>query len=205
MAQMPEIGPASGGKGWDTSSPDNLGVLQSNIVVCEPTNFEEATMVEKWLVAMKEELSMIERNQTWELIPRPHDRNVIGTKFNLDGSINKHKARFVVKDYSQIFGIVYSNTFALVEIYVEQPKRFRDQWPRRRSLLAKQSLYDLKQAPKVWYNIINDHLLHLDFQKSLYEATLYVKSVGPNILIIYLYVDDLLIIGSNLTLIEKLT
>ncbi|KAI4297629.1 hypothetical protein L6164_037513 [Bauhinia variegata] len=91
-----------------------------NIAVCEPASFEEAVMKEKWLAAMQEELSMIEKNQTWELVSRPHDRNVIGlkwvfrTKFNPDGSINKHKARLVVKGYSQIFGIDYSDTFAPV-------------------------------------------------------------------------------------------
>ena len=45
---------------------------------------------------MKEELSMIEKNQTWHLVERPQDKNVIGvkwvyrTKLNVDGSINKN-------------------------------------------------------------------------------------------------------------------
>ncbi|KAI4328670.1 hypothetical protein L6164_021005 [Bauhinia variegata] len=46
-----------------------------NIAVCEPASVEEAVMKEKWLAAMQEELSMIEKNQTWELVSRPHDRN----------------------------------------------------------------------------------------------------------------------------------
>jgi len=36
------------------------------------------------------------------------------TKFNADGSIDKYKARFVAKGYSQREGIDYEDTFALV-------------------------------------------------------------------------------------------
>ncbi|PKI26448.1 hypothetical protein CRG98_048863, partial [Punica granatum] len=56
---------------------------------------------------MKEELAVIEKNQTWELVEKPTNRRVIGvkwvfrTKLNPDGSINKHKARLVVKGYAQ--------------------------------------------------------------------------------------------------------
>ena len=36
------------------------------------------------------------------------------TKLNVDGSINKHKARLVVKGYAQIFCVDFSDTFAPV-------------------------------------------------------------------------------------------
>lgn len=51
---------------------------------------------------------------------KPEDRKVIGvkwifrTKLNPDGSINKHKARLVVKGYAQIFCVDFSDTFAPV-------------------------------------------------------------------------------------------
>lgn len=78
-----------------------------NTVICEPTSYEEAEARDKWLAAMEEEMMMIEKNQTWELVEKPQDRKIIGvkwifrTKLNANGSINKHKAKLVVKGYAQ--------------------------------------------------------------------------------------------------------
>ena len=58
-----------------------------NIAVCEPANFEEAKMDQNWITAMKEELFMIERNKTWELVDRPQNRKVIGVKWCIELSL----------------------------------------------------------------------------------------------------------------------
>ena len=50
----------------------------------EPKNIDEATKDDHWMKAMKEELKQIIKNDTWELVPRPKDRNVIGTKWYLE-------------------------------------------------------------------------------------------------------------------------
>ncbi|KAH9768805.1 hypothetical protein KPL71_011738 [Citrus sinensis] len=91
-----------------------------NVAVCEPTNYKEAKTDQNWVTAMNEELFMIEKNKTWELADRPQNRKVIGvkwvykTKLNADGSINKYKARLVVKGFTQVPGVDYSDTFAPV-------------------------------------------------------------------------------------------
>jgi len=46
----------------------------------EPKNILEAEGDSYWLLAMQEELNQVERNQVWHLVPRPHDRPIIGTK-----------------------------------------------------------------------------------------------------------------------------
>ena len=77
-----------------------------NVAVCEPAGYFEAVKNEMWLKAMEEEMSMIKKNKTWVLVERPKNRKVIGvkwvfrTKLNADGSINKYKARLVVKGYT---------------------------------------------------------------------------------------------------------
>ena len=67
---------------------------------------------------MEQEMDAIERNGTWDLVPRPAKWKVIGvkwvfkTKYHSDGSLDKHKARLVAKGYAQRQGIDYDDTFA---------------------------------------------------------------------------------------------
>jgi hypothetical protein len=65
----------------------------------EPNCFEEANKDEFWNKAMNEELDQIEKNDTWELVPRPNNKNVIDTKWvfknklNEDGQVTRNKSR----------------------------------------------------------------------------------------------------------------
>ncbi|CAA0833724.1 Uncharacterized mitochondrial protein AtMg00820 [Striga hermonthica] len=74
-----------------------------NFVMMEPESFETAVKEKEWVKAMEEEIRMIEKNKTWELVDPPNNKEVIGvkwvykTKLNPDGSIQKHKARLVAK------------------------------------------------------------------------------------------------------------
>jgi hypothetical protein len=86
----------------------------------EPDCFEEVSKDEFWNKAMDEELDQIEKNDTWELVPRPKNKNVIDTKWvfknklNEDGQVTRNKARLVCKGYAQIERIDFEETFAPV-------------------------------------------------------------------------------------------
>lgn len=77
-----------------------------NLICVEPEKYVEAAQDESWLKAMQDELFMIEKNDMWELVDRPFEKLVIRvkwvykTKLNLDGSVQKNKARLVVKGYA---------------------------------------------------------------------------------------------------------
>ena len=46
----------------------------------EPKIVKDALQDDDWCKAMEEEIEQIEKNKTWTLVPRPTDKNVIGTK-----------------------------------------------------------------------------------------------------------------------------
>jgi histone deacetylase 1/2 len=67
---------------------------------------------------MKEEFDALQRNQTWELVPRPPHANVITGKWVFknkllpDGTLERYKARWVVRGFHQRAGIDFIYTFA---------------------------------------------------------------------------------------------
>ena len=81
------------------------------------------------------------------------------------------------------------------EIYMNQPEGFVSN-PYLVCRLKK-SLYGLKQAPKDWYAKIDGFLLSLSFVRCKTDPHVYLKLIHGSFMIIVLYVDDLLIIGSS--------
>ena len=60
----------------------------------------------------------------------------------------------------------------------------------------KKVLYGLKQSPRAWYSRIDSYLIKNGFHTSESGPALYTKvNEQGNMLIVYLYVDDLIFIG----------
>lgn len=91
-----------------------------NAVMLEPASYEEATKENCWIEALEVEIAMIKKNETGELVDRPVRKNIIGvksvykTKLNVDGSVNRLKAKLVAKGFSQLYGVDYAKTFVPV-------------------------------------------------------------------------------------------
>ena len=67
-----------------------------------------------------DELSALHNSGTWELVPLPFRKFVVGCrwvfaiKVGPDGTIDRLKVRLVAKGYTQIFWLDYGDTFSLV-------------------------------------------------------------------------------------------
>jgi len=75
-------------------------------VQSEPSSFEEVVQQPIWVDAMVEEYDFIIHNYVWDVVPRPQDKSVVSSRWLYkvkqvtDGSVEKHKARFVSCDFS---------------------------------------------------------------------------------------------------------
>ena len=93
----------------------------------EPSNINEAWTGNNsadWKKATESEYKSLIDNHTWELVPPPHDKNIVGSKWvfkvkrNTDGTVQKFKARLVAQGYTQSPGINYDEVFAPVVRYM---------------------------------------------------------------------------------------
>ncbi|CAL9098155.1 unnamed protein product [Musa textilis] len=73
-----------------------------------------------WYNAMKEEINSMKSNEVWDLVELPNEAKAISckwvfkTKKDSLGNIYRHKARLVVKGFTQKEGIDYTETFSPV-------------------------------------------------------------------------------------------
>jgi hypothetical protein len=72
---------------------------------------------------MTKEYQSIIKNHVWEIVPRPKSKDVVSSKWLfkikhvVDESIEKYKAIFVARGFSQKEGIDYEEMFSIVAKY----------------------------------------------------------------------------------------
>lgn len=94
-----------------------MAFLVQQSVLREPTNVCDALSHKDWSTAMREEYTVLLRNNTWSLVPLRSNASIVGCKwvFKLktksDGSVARYKARLVA---SQMAGSDFSETFSPV-------------------------------------------------------------------------------------------
>ncbi|GJV77021.1 retrotransposon protein, putative, ty1-copia subclass [Tanacetum coccineum] len=186
----------------------------------EPANYKAALLdheSNKWINVMNVKMQSMKDNEVWELVDLPPDGKIVGHKWlfkkktDMDGAVHTYKARLVAKGFTQTPGIDYEETFSPVadirairiliaiaafydyeiwqmdvktaflngylneEVYMEQPEGFVSQkFPNRK----------------------------FRFSQNRDEPCVYVKASGSYVTFLILYVDDILIMGNNILMLQ---
>ncbi|XP_073262717.1 uncharacterized protein [Populus alba] len=177
----------------------------------EPVAFSDADKYVAWHDAMCDEIKALRSNHTWSLVPFHPSMNVVGSRWvyrikrRIDGSIERYKARLVARGFTQQEGIDYSETFSPVIKQATVRLVFSIAVSRNWKIhQLHKSLYGLKQAPRAWYTRLSDFLLSIGFLASKVDTSLFILSDGTNIFYLLVYVDDILLTGSNSAMLHHL-
>ncbi|CAL2270360.1 unnamed protein product [Prunus armeniaca] len=166
----------------------------------DPTTLQEALSsldVDLWQEAINDEMDSLESNKTWHLVDPPPGCKIIGCKWILkkklkpDGSIEKYKARLVAKGYRQRENVDFFDTYSPVTRVTSI-----------RVLFALAAIHDLVvNQMDVKTTFLNGDLgeeIYMDQPEGFIVPGKENKHENNVCIVICLYVDDLLIFGSNI-------
>ena len=89
------------------------------------------------------------------------------------------------------------------EVYMAQPPGFVDSIYSPSVCRLHKSLYGLKQAPRAWNERFTNFLPSLGFQTTYANTSLFVKHTDSGVVILFLYVDNIIITRSATTIIQE--
>ncbi|KAG7640636.1 Integrase catalytic core [Arabidopsis suecica] len=160
----------------------------------EQNHFKDDVLIKEWCDAMQKEIEALEANHTWDVTDLPHGKKAISSKwvyklkFNLDGTLERHKARLVVMGNHQKEGIDFKETFAPVAKMTTV-----------RLLLAVAAAKDWD----VFQRDVHNAFLHgdleqeLGFTQSYEDYSLFSLNRDGTVIHVLVYVDDFIIAGNN--------
>lgn len=153
------------------------------------------------------------------------NRWVFKVKMNTDGTVDRYKARLVIRGFTQEYGETFSLKFTSIrmmlaiaaqekltlrqfdvkaaflygdleeEIYMSQPIGFDDGSGKVCRLLK--SLYGLQQASRCWNKKFTSFNKQFDFNALQSDPSVFVHSKNGNTIILAIYVDYGLMAASN--------
>nr|GEW55981.1 retrotransposon protein, putative, Ty1-copia subclass [Tanacetum cinerariifolium] len=97
---------------------------------------------------------------------------------------------------------VFLNGYLNEEVYMEQPKGFVSQNFSNRVCKLKRSIYGLKQASRQWNKRFKHEIKKFGFSQNRDEPCIYVKASGNYVTLLILYVDEILIMGNNIPMLQ---
>nr|GEW96058.1 copia protein [Tanacetum cinerariifolium] len=83
------------------------------------------------------------------------------------------------------------------EVYVTQPKGFKDPYNPKNVYRVVKALYGLHQAPRAWYARLSTFLLKHHYKRGTIDKTLFIKKDSRHIILVRVYIDDIIFGSTN--------
>ncbi|GJX31871.1 retrovirus-related pol polyprotein from transposon TNT 1-94 [Tanacetum coccineum] len=109
-------------------------------------------------------------------------------------SINQHAPSTSIPSSQER---VQSSIISQEEVYISQPEGFVDQDNPSHVYKLKKALYDLKQAPRAWYDMLSSFLISQHLSKGVVDPTLFIRQAGNDLLLVQIYVNDIIFASTN--------
>ncbi|GJS22187.1 retrovirus-related pol polyprotein from transposon TNT 1-94, partial [Tanacetum coccineum] len=180
---------------------DALWCLYNSVLSkVEPKNFKSAITEDCWFQAMQDEIHEFDRLQA-RLVAKGY-RQEEGIDFEESfapvariEAIRIFIANAASKNmtiYQMDVKTAFLNGELKEEVYVSQPEGFVDPDHPTHVYRLKKALYDLKQAPRAWYDTLSRFLLDNKFSKGAVDPTLFTRKTGKHILLVQIFIDDII-------------
>ena len=88
-------------------------------------------------------------------------------------------------------------------IFMRQPADFIEKGKEHMLCKLKRSIYGLNQASRAWNTCFDTAVKSFGFEQCLDESCVYKKWNGDKVVFLVLYVDDILLIGNNVGLMNS--
>ena len=66
------------------------------------------------------------------------------------------------------------------------------------------SLYGLRQSPRCWYGTVDEHVVEIGFKRLMSDPCVCIYSEGGAIYVLTLYVDDVVLLGKDRKVLERI-
>jgi len=86
---------------------------------------------------------------------------------------------------------------------MHQPSGFVDASKLDHACLLQRSLYNLKQAPRAWFNRFATYTKTIDFKQNSSHASLFILCHGSDIAYLLLYIDDIALTATTTSLLQR--
>jgi hypothetical protein len=97
---------------------------------------------------------------------------------------------------------VFLNGNLTEDVYMTQPEGFVDPKHAGKIWKLQKSIYELKQASQSWNLRFDEVVKGFGFIKNVEEPCVYKKVSGSTVVFLVLYVDDILLIGNDIPMME---